>query len=374
MQYHRMIAVPLLWELPASSAHSREDTFSRRKVPSLWANDANNGKGGCEISHPVVPDPMKIEAGCPAHPERCHRPVHLRGMLRWRRRQLYRKRSSQLRDRQRHRGKQSRHLQATLAYLVSGSRSLSISVDDGPDQQVNLTGTSWHYRDVTTSGQLNAGANSNKFHNDTAYAPDLDSPTVGCRLIMMRLPHGRTRACRPASLGDRPPDDGPVWKLPPPLLSQVIDNEGGGLGVGASSGACGAIRALAGLPAGLGGEGHHRPPPSRLTMAIAVAGPPPGRSWRRVCGFMECSHVVSLSPPQGHRTNPGLTRSERSISVAERSTVREGIGEGWGARLHIPLSRGVPAWLLPPDGRSRVSAGTWGVGVRLRRLVSAGVS
>ena len=67
----------------------------------------------------------------------------------------------------------------TFAYLVSGTRTFFISVNGGPDMQVNLTGTSFAtpVNDSITV-HLNAGANSVKFHNDTAFAPDLDAITI----------------------------------------------------------------------------------------------------------------------------------------------------------------------------------------------------
>jgi Alpha galactosidase A/Alpha galactosidase C-terminal beta sandwich domain len=63
----------------------------------------------------------------------------------------------------------------TISYLLSGSRTFFLSVNGGPDIQINLTGTSWSTpaaKAITVN--VNAGANSFKFHNDTAYAPDLD--------------------------------------------------------------------------------------------------------------------------------------------------------------------------------------------------------
>ena len=67
----------------------------------------------------------------------------------------------------------------TFAYLLSGSRSFAISVNGGPDQVVNLTGSSWS-TPVTASVpiRLSAGTNTIRFHNDTAYAPDLDLITL----------------------------------------------------------------------------------------------------------------------------------------------------------------------------------------------------
>ncbi|MEY9893632.1 alpha-galactosidase [Catenulispora sp. MAP5-51] len=67
----------------------------------------------------------------------------------------------------------------TFAYLVSGTRSFSISVNGGPDIVEQLTGTSFATpATASVTVQLNAGSNTIKFHNDTAYAPDLDAVTV----------------------------------------------------------------------------------------------------------------------------------------------------------------------------------------------------
>ncbi|NUP48735.1 MAG: glycoside hydrolase family 27 protein [Catenulispora sp.] len=67
----------------------------------------------------------------------------------------------------------------TFTYLLNGSRSFHISVNGGPDIVENLTGTSFS-TPVTASVtvDLNAGSNSITFHNDSAYAPDLDVVTV----------------------------------------------------------------------------------------------------------------------------------------------------------------------------------------------------
>lgn len=67
----------------------------------------------------------------------------------------------------------------TFVYLLNGSRTFDISVNGGPDIVENLTGTSFSTpvsASVTVS--LKAGANTIKFHNDSAYAPDLDVITV----------------------------------------------------------------------------------------------------------------------------------------------------------------------------------------------------
>ncbi|MEY9861636.1 alpha-galactosidase [Catenulispora sp. GAS73] len=67
----------------------------------------------------------------------------------------------------------------TVAYLVNGTRSFSISVNGGPDIVENLSGTSFATpATASVTVQLNAGTNTIKFHNDTAYAPDLDAITV----------------------------------------------------------------------------------------------------------------------------------------------------------------------------------------------------
>ena len=68
----------------------------------------------------------------------------------------------------------------TVSYLLDGSRSFSVSVDGGAATTLNLTGTSWSTpATATVSLTLNAGANTLRFFNDSAYAPDLDSVTVG---------------------------------------------------------------------------------------------------------------------------------------------------------------------------------------------------
>lgn len=68
----------------------------------------------------------------------------------------------------------------TIGYLLSGTRSFYVSVNGGADVQVSLTGSS--FATVATTSipiTVKAGANTVKFHNDTAYAPDLDAITVG---------------------------------------------------------------------------------------------------------------------------------------------------------------------------------------------------
>jgi hypothetical protein len=67
----------------------------------------------------------------------------------------------------------------TIDYLLSGSRSFYIRVNGGPDIQVALTGSSFSTVASTSIPiTLQAGANSLTFHNDSAYAPDLDLVAV----------------------------------------------------------------------------------------------------------------------------------------------------------------------------------------------------
>jgi hypothetical protein len=63
----------------------------------------------------------------------------------------------------------------TIYYLVSGTRDFWVSVNGGAGVQKTLSGTSWDTPTSTTmTVALNAGSNSFKFYNNTAYAPDLD--------------------------------------------------------------------------------------------------------------------------------------------------------------------------------------------------------
>jgi hypothetical protein len=65
--------------------------------------------------------------------------------------------------------------QLTIYGTVNGTRSFSVSVNGGADQTVSFTGTSFDTpipQVITVS--LNAGSNTIRFHNDGAYAPDLD--------------------------------------------------------------------------------------------------------------------------------------------------------------------------------------------------------
>jgi hypothetical protein len=67
----------------------------------------------------------------------------------------------------------------TISYLLSGTRSFFVSVTGGADQQVTLTGTSFSTVSTTTiTVNVKAGSNTVKFHNDSAYAPDLDKVSI----------------------------------------------------------------------------------------------------------------------------------------------------------------------------------------------------
>jgi hypothetical protein len=67
----------------------------------------------------------------------------------------------------------------TITYLLSGSRSFFVSVNGGAAVEVPLTGTSFATPATKTiTVDLNAGANSIKFFNNSAFAPDLDKISV----------------------------------------------------------------------------------------------------------------------------------------------------------------------------------------------------
>ncbi|MET7328393.1 CBM35 domain-containing protein [Nonomuraea sp. NPDC005650] len=69
--------------------------------------------------------------------------------------------------------------QLTVHGLVSGTRGFQVSVNGGAAQTVSLTGTDWNTPvSKAVSVQLNAGANSVRFFNDGASAPDLDRVTI----------------------------------------------------------------------------------------------------------------------------------------------------------------------------------------------------
>jgi len=67
----------------------------------------------------------------------------------------------------------------TIIYTLNGNRSFFVSVNGGAAVEVPLTGTSFatpFTKTITVT--LNAGSNSIKFFNNTAYAPDLDKISV----------------------------------------------------------------------------------------------------------------------------------------------------------------------------------------------------
>lgn len=62
-----------------------------------------------------------------------------------------------------------------IFYLVDGTRTLFISVNDGPVTKLMLSGKGW--REVARTSitvPLTAGSNKVKFYNDSSYAPDID--------------------------------------------------------------------------------------------------------------------------------------------------------------------------------------------------------
>jgi hypothetical protein len=62
-----------------------------------------------------------------------------------------------------------------IEYFLQGSRSFFVTVNDGPATEVPLKGDSWMTPNSTTIPiLLKAGANTIKFGNEHAYAPDLD--------------------------------------------------------------------------------------------------------------------------------------------------------------------------------------------------------
>jgi hypothetical protein len=68
----------------------------------------------------------------------------------------------------------------TVYGMVSGTRTFFVSVNGGAAAQVAMTGTDWSTPVTgTLTVSLSAGANSIRFFNDGAWAPDLDQITVG---------------------------------------------------------------------------------------------------------------------------------------------------------------------------------------------------
>ncbi|HZR27273.1 MAG TPA: hypothetical protein VFA71_00725 [Terriglobales bacterium] len=65
--------------------------------------------------------------------------------------------------------------------VVSGTRTLFYSVNGGTGSSVSATGSSWGATapGITVHVALNAGSNTVKFYNNTAFGPDMDYITVG---------------------------------------------------------------------------------------------------------------------------------------------------------------------------------------------------
>jgi hypothetical protein len=68
----------------------------------------------------------------------------------------------------------------TIYYVVSGTRSFSISVNGGAEISFTVSGTTWEApgAPVAVTIPLNAGSNSIKFFNNSAFAPDMDRITI----------------------------------------------------------------------------------------------------------------------------------------------------------------------------------------------------
>jgi hypothetical protein len=63
----------------------------------------------------------------------------------------------------------------TVYYTLSGSRSFYVSVNGGGGVQLSLSGSNWNTPvSATMNVSLNAGNNTIRFYNNSAYAPDLD--------------------------------------------------------------------------------------------------------------------------------------------------------------------------------------------------------
>jgi alpha-galactosidase len=68
----------------------------------------------------------------------------------------------------------------TVYAAVSGTRSLFLSVNDGPGVELSFTGTSFDVPlPVTVSVPLHEGANTLRLYNDGAYGPDFDRVVLG---------------------------------------------------------------------------------------------------------------------------------------------------------------------------------------------------
>jgi alpha-L-fucosidase len=69
--------------------------------------------------------------------------------------------------------------QLTVDYTVDGTRSFFVSVNNGAATEIPVSGTSWGTpASRPTTVTLTAGANTIRFFNDGANAPDLDKITL----------------------------------------------------------------------------------------------------------------------------------------------------------------------------------------------------
>jgi alpha-L-fucosidase len=69
--------------------------------------------------------------------------------------------------------------QLTFDYTVDGSRSFFVSVNNAEATEIPVSGTSWDTpASHTVTLTLAAGANTIRFFNDGANAPDLDRITI----------------------------------------------------------------------------------------------------------------------------------------------------------------------------------------------------
>src|SRR5207302_248402 len=65
--------------------------------------------------------------------------------------------------------------QLQIDYLVKGTRSFFVSVNDGPGRELTVSGETWASpRSIIIDVTLKAGRNRIVFYNDNAFAPDLD--------------------------------------------------------------------------------------------------------------------------------------------------------------------------------------------------------
>ena len=62
-----------------------------------------------------------------------------------------------------------------IFYVVDGTRTLFLRVNDGPEMKLLMTGRSWReVAKVSVMVPLIAGSNKIKFYNESGHAPDID--------------------------------------------------------------------------------------------------------------------------------------------------------------------------------------------------------